>query len=181
MTIISIVWLMMAITGFGFFSGGTTSLALSLILMYGTGLALIVVAAAVYRLLKQAAVRRSGVVPEDTAAPAEAGTGPSAADELLAALRPQAGTGRWYVPSAPTAAGSNTGSDGNAAGSSNTGRSGNTGKGGTAGKNVPVDSAAVLPCKPGKGRRPSLVLAAGSPAPQAARKAYAALSRKRAS
>ena len=84
----------MAITGFGFFSGGTTSLALSLVLLYGTGAALIVVSAAVYRFVKNSAVKRTETAPDDTAAVVFVDTARSATDELLAALRPAAATGR---------------------------------------------------------------------------------------
>ena len=98
-TVISGVWLILALTGFGFFSGGTTSLALSLILMYATGAALIVVIAAVYRAVKKTALRRSETAPEDTAALAFIDTTRSAANELLAALRPAPPTGRAYDPS----------------------------------------------------------------------------------
>ena len=94
LTIVSIIWLLLAITGVGFFSGGTTSLALSLVLLYGTGTALIVVIAAVYRLVKNSAVKRTVTAPEDTAAVAFVDTARSATEELLAALRPAAATGR---------------------------------------------------------------------------------------
>ena len=67
-TVLSAVWLILAIAGYGFFSGGTTSLALSLTLMYGTGMALLVVVSALYRLLKRSAMRRTEAAPEDTAA-----------------------------------------------------------------------------------------------------------------
>ena len=101
-TVIAAVWLIMAVTGLGFFSGGTTSLAFSLILMYGTGAAIIVVIAAVYRGIKMSAIRRSETAPEDTAALAFIDTTRSAADELLAALRPAPPTGRAYAPAART-------------------------------------------------------------------------------
>jgi hypothetical protein len=94
LTVISSIWLLMAITGFGFFSGGTTSLALSLVLLYGTGTALIVVMAAVYRLVKNSAVKRTETAPDDTAAVVFVDTARSASEELLAALRPAAATGR---------------------------------------------------------------------------------------
>jgi hypothetical protein len=94
LTVISSIWLLMAITGFGFFSGGTTSLALSLVLLYGTGMALIVVMAAVYRLVKNSAVKRTETAPDDTAAVVFVDTARSASEELLAALRPAAATGR---------------------------------------------------------------------------------------
>ena len=98
LTVISIVWLVMAVTGFGFFSGGTTSLALSLVLLYGTGVALVVVIAGIYRLVKKSAVRRAESVPDDTAALAFVDTTRSATEELRAALRPPAATGRQYAP-----------------------------------------------------------------------------------
>lgn len=94
LTIVSIIWLLLAITGVGFFSGGTTSLALSLVLLYGTGTALIVVIAAIYRLVKNSAVKRTETAPDDTAAVAFVDTARSATEELLAALRPAAATGR---------------------------------------------------------------------------------------
>ncbi|MCC9198083.1 hypothetical protein QNO08_05060 [Arthrobacter sp. zg-Y820] len=84
----------MAITDFGFFSGGTTSLALSLVLLYGTGAALIVVIAAVYRLVNKWALKRTETAPEDTAAVAFLGTTRSATEEVRSALRPPAATGR---------------------------------------------------------------------------------------
>ncbi|MBO0896524.1 hypothetical protein [Arthrobacter sunyaminii] len=102
MTVISGAWLILAVTGFGFFSGGTTSLAFSLILMYATGAALIIVIAAIYRAVKNSAIRRSETAPEDTAALAFIDTTRSAADELLAALRPAPPTGRAYDPAART-------------------------------------------------------------------------------
>ncbi|MET4061581.1 hypothetical protein ABIB35_003154 [Arthrobacter sp. UYP6] len=102
LTVISSVWLVMAVTGVGFFSGGTTSLALSLILLYGTGVALIVVIAGIYRLVKKSAVRRAESVPDDTAALAFVDTTRSATEELRAALRPPAATGRQYAPVART-------------------------------------------------------------------------------
>ena len=98
LTVISIVWLVMAVTGFGFFSGGTTSLALSLVLLYGTGVALVVVIAGIYRLVKKSAVRRAESVPDDTAALAFVDATRSATEELRAALRPPAATGRQYAP-----------------------------------------------------------------------------------
>lgn len=93
-TVISCVWLILAITDFGFFSGGTTSLALSLVLLYGTGAALIVVIAAVYRLVNKSALKRTETAPEDTAAVAFLGTTRSATEEVRSALRPPAATGR---------------------------------------------------------------------------------------
>ncbi|MBP3037090.1 hypothetical protein J2M53_12640 [Arthrobacter sp. zg-ZUI100] len=101
-TVVASIWMVLAITGFGFFSGGTTSLALSLVLLYGTGVALIVVICAVYRLVNRSAVKRAEVAPEDTKAIVFVDTARSATEELLAALRPAAATGRpQYAPASP--------------------------------------------------------------------------------
>ena len=97
-TVIAGLWLIMAVTGLGFFSGGTTSLAFSLILMYGTGAALIVVIAAIYRGVKKSAIRRAETAPADTAALAFIDATRSASEELKAALRPAPPTGRAYAP-----------------------------------------------------------------------------------
>ena len=101
-TVAASIWMVLAITGFGFFSGGTTSLALSLVLLYGTGAALIVVISAVYRLVNRSAVKRAEAAPEDTKAIVFVDTARSATEELLAALRPAAATGRpQYAPASP--------------------------------------------------------------------------------
>ena len=101
-TVAASIWMVLAITGFGFFSGGTTSLALSLVLLYGTGAALIVVISAVYRLVNRSAVKRAEAAPQDTKAIVFVGTARSATEELLAALRPAAATGRpQYAPASP--------------------------------------------------------------------------------
>lgn len=97
LTVISCVWLLMAITGIGFFSGGTTSLAFSLILLYGTGMALIVVIAAIYRFTQKYLLRRAERTQEHTAAVALVDTARSATQEFRAALRPPAATGQ-YAP-----------------------------------------------------------------------------------
>lgn len=94
LTVISSLWLIAAITGLGFFSGGTTSLALSLVLLYGTGMALIVVIAAIYRVVKNSAIKRTETAPEDAAAGAFVDTARMASVELRAALRPPAATGK---------------------------------------------------------------------------------------
>jgi len=88
LTAVSTAWLILAIAGYGSFSGGTTSLALSLSLMYGTGIAILVVVSALYRLLKRSAVRRSESVPEDSAAAVFLDATRSATEELLDALAP---------------------------------------------------------------------------------------------
>lgn len=87
-TAVSVVWLVLAVAGYGSFSGGTTSLALSLALMYGTGIAILVVAAAIYRLVKRSAVRRMEHAPEDAAAAAFIDATRFAAEEIRAALTP---------------------------------------------------------------------------------------------
>lgn len=87
----------MAITGIGFFSGGTTSLAFSLTLLYGTGIALIVVLAAIYRYVQKFLLQRAERTQEHTAAVALVDTARSATQEFRAALRPPAATGR-YAP-----------------------------------------------------------------------------------
>ena len=97
LTVISCLWLLMAITGIGFFSGGTTSLAFSLTLLYGTGIALIVVIAAIYRFVQKFLLQRADRTQEHTAAVALVDTARSASQEFRAALRPPAPTGR-YAP-----------------------------------------------------------------------------------
>lgn len=97
LTVISCLWLLMAITGIGFFSGGTTSLAFSLTLLYGTGIALIVVLAAIYRYAQKFLLQRAERTQEHTAAVALVDTARSATQEFRAALRPPAATGR-YAP-----------------------------------------------------------------------------------
>ncbi|MER1997256.1 MAG: hypothetical protein ABTA24_12280 [Arthrobacter sp.] len=87
-TAVSILWLILAVAGYGSFSGGTTSLALSLALMYGTGVAILVVAAAVYRLIKRSALRRAESAPQDAAAAAFVDATRFAAEEIRAALSP---------------------------------------------------------------------------------------------
>ncbi|MBF4992922.1 hypothetical protein ITX31_02205 [Arthrobacter gandavensis] len=87
-TAVSLVWLVLAVAGYGSFSGGTTSLALSLAMMYGTGVAIVVVASAAYRLLKRSAVRRAEHAPEDAAAAAFIDATRFAAEEIRAALTP---------------------------------------------------------------------------------------------
>lgn len=87
-TVVSLVWLVLAVAGYGSFSGGTTSLALSLAMMYGTGVAILVVVSAAYRLLKRSAVRRVEHSPEDAAAAAFIDATRFAAEEIRAALTP---------------------------------------------------------------------------------------------
>ena len=98
LTILSTLWLILAVIGVGFFSGGTTSLALSLVLLYGTGAALLVVIAAIYRGVSRAARQRVETVPDDSAAAAFVDTARSATQEIMAALRPAAPAGRPAVP-----------------------------------------------------------------------------------
>ncbi|MDN3905200.1 hypothetical protein [Arthrobacter sp. YD2] len=97
LTIISTLWLVLAIIGVGFFSGGTTSLALSLILLYGTGAALLVVITAIYRYVSRAARQRVETMPDDNAAAVFVDTTRSATEEIMAALRPAAPAGRPAV------------------------------------------------------------------------------------
>ncbi|WP_146363467.1 hypothetical protein [Arthrobacter yangruifuii] len=92
--IVCTLWLIFAVVGVGFFSGGTTSLALSLILLYGTGAALLVVIAALYRILTKAALQRVEAVPDDNAAAVFVDTTRSATEEIMAALRPATPRGR---------------------------------------------------------------------------------------
>ncbi|MER2133506.1 MAG: hypothetical protein ABS910_02365 [Arthrobacter sp.] len=101
-TAVSVLWLILAAAGYGSFSGGTTSLALSLALMYGTGIAILVVAAALYRLVKRSAVRRTESAPQDAAAAAFVDATRFAAEEIRAALSP-ARAGRALAASAWTA------------------------------------------------------------------------------
>ncbi|MCQ1951539.1 hypothetical protein NNX28_16590 [Arthrobacter sp. zg-Y859] len=88
--ILSTLWLISAVIGVGFFSGGTTSLAFSLILLYSTGAALLVVISALYRVLSRAARQRVEAVPDDSAAAVFVDTTRSATEEIMAALRPAA-------------------------------------------------------------------------------------------
>ncbi|MCQ1947928.1 hypothetical protein [Arthrobacter sp. zg-Y1116] len=92
--ILSTLWLISAVIGIGFFSGGTTSLAFSLILLYGTGAALLVVITALYRVLSRAARQRVEAAPDDNAAAVFVDTTRSATEEIMAALRPAAPYGR---------------------------------------------------------------------------------------
>ncbi|MCC9176029.1 hypothetical protein [Arthrobacter sp. zg-Y179] len=85
--ILSTLWLISAVIGVGFFSGGTTSLAFSLILLYSTGAALLVVISALYRVLSRAARQRVEAVPDDSAAAVFVDTTRSATEEIMAALR----------------------------------------------------------------------------------------------
>ena len=101
-TAVSVLWLILAVAGYGSFSGGTTSLALSLALMYGTGMAILVVASALYRLVKRSAVRRIESAPQDAAAAAFVDATRFAAEEIRAALSP-ARAGRAPVSSPWTA------------------------------------------------------------------------------
>ena len=94
LTIFSALWLISAIIGLGFFSGGTTSLAFSLILLYGTGAALLVVISAIYRAVSRAARQRVETAPDDNAATVFVDTTRSATEEIMAALRPAAPSGR---------------------------------------------------------------------------------------
>ena len=102
-TAISIVWLVLAVAGYGSFSGGTTSLALSLAMMYGTGVAIMVVASAVYRLVKRSALRRTETAPEDTAAAVFVDATRFAAEELMAALSPSRSGSRPAASAWPAA------------------------------------------------------------------------------
>ncbi|MCC3276996.1 MULTISPECIES: hypothetical protein [unclassified Arthrobacter] len=97
LTILSTLWLIAAVIGLGFFSGGTTSLAFSLILLYTTGGALLVVVSAIYRFVTRAARQRVETVPEDNAAAVFVDTTRSATEEIMAALRPAAPAGRPAV------------------------------------------------------------------------------------
>lgn len=115
LTVVSTVWLILAIAGYGFFSGGTTSLALSLTLMYGTGMALLVVASALYRLLKRSAVHRTETAPDDAAAAVFLDATRSATEEIMEALLPSRQPGRTVSvlrarPAAASADGAETGS-----------------------------------------------------------------------
>ena len=101
-TAVSVLWLILAVAGYGSFSGGTTSLALSLALMYGTGIAILVVASALYRLVKRSALRRTESAPQDAAAAAFVDATRFAAEEIRAALSP-ARAGRTPASSAWTA------------------------------------------------------------------------------
>ncbi|MCQ2001836.1 hypothetical protein [Arthrobacter zhaoxinii] len=92
--ILSTLWLISAVIGVGFFSGGTTSLAFSLILLYGTGAALLVVISALYRVLSRAALQRVVAAPDDNAAAVFVDTTRSATEEIMAALRPATPRGR---------------------------------------------------------------------------------------
>ena len=97
LTVLSTLWLILAIIGVGFFSGGTTSLALSLVLLYGTGAALLVVVSAIYRYVSRGARQRVETKPEGGAAAVFVDTTRSATEEILAALRPASPSGRASV------------------------------------------------------------------------------------
>lgn len=107
-TAVSVVWLVLAVAGYGSFSGGTTSLALSLALMYGTGVAILVVASALYRLVKRSAVRRTENAPQDHAAAVFVDATRFAAEELKFALAPSWSGSRpasaWPAAAASSAA-----------------------------------------------------------------------------
>ncbi|MCC3303019.1 hypothetical protein [Arthrobacter sp. zg-Y895] len=92
--ILSTLWLISAVIGIGFFSGGTTSLAFSLILLYGTGASLLIVISALYRVLNRAARERVEAAPDDSAAAVFVDTTRSATEEIMAALRPASPHGR---------------------------------------------------------------------------------------
>ncbi|CEA07577.1 hypothetical protein BN1051_00893 [Arthrobacter saudimassiliensis] len=102
LTWISAIWLAAAVLGIGFFSGGTTNLALSLALLYGTGMALVVVIFALYRWLSGSARRRNAAVPDDAAAAAFVDATRLAQEELWAALLPPRPVGLPGVRTAVT-------------------------------------------------------------------------------
>lgn len=95
-TVLSILWLVFAVIGFGSFSGGTTSLALALVLLYGTVVALLVVIAAAYRGLRRFAAERIGA--GNSAAAVVVDTARSAARELRMAFNPAPPSGRPVSP-----------------------------------------------------------------------------------
>ena len=99
LTVLSILWLVFAVSGLGSFSGGTTSLALSLVLLYGTGIALLIVIFAVYRAVRNFAALRAG--GQNGAAAVFVDTVRSAARELRSALYPAPPSGRPGVPARP--------------------------------------------------------------------------------
>lgn len=102
LTWISAIWLAAAVLGIGFFSGGTTNLALSLALLYGTGMALVVVIFALYRWLSGSARRRNAAAPDDAAAAAFVDATRLAQEELWAALLPPRPVGLPGVRTAVT-------------------------------------------------------------------------------
>lgn len=96
LTVLSILWLVFAVIGLGSFSGGTTSLALSLILLYGTGIALLIVLFAAYQAVRNFAAARAG--GESGAAAVFVDTVRSATRELRSALHPAPPSGRPGAP-----------------------------------------------------------------------------------
>ncbi|MFZ3451976.1 hypothetical protein [Arthrobacter sp. 7Tela_A1] len=90
----SVLWVAAGLLGLGFFSGGTTSLVLAVVLLYGTGACLAVVGWLAFRALRLRAARRAAEEPDATAARDFLAAEEFARAEIRAALFPEGATGR---------------------------------------------------------------------------------------
>lgn len=91
---LSILWVAAALLGLGFFSGGTTSLVLAAVLLYGTGTCLAVVGWLAFRALRLRAARRAAEKRDAAAARDFLAAAEFARAEIRAALFPEGATGR---------------------------------------------------------------------------------------
>ncbi|MFJ2506396.1 hypothetical protein [Arthrobacter citreus] len=90
---ISGLWLAAALLGLGVFSGGTTSLVLAVVLLYGTGAALAVLGWLAWRALSLRMRRRAASEPGASAARDFLAATASAREEIIQALFPAGATG----------------------------------------------------------------------------------------
>lgn len=90
---ISGLWVAAALLGIGVFSGGTTSLVLAVVLLYGTGTSVAVLGWLACRALRMRAVRRLAAGPATPAARDFLAAAASARAEFRAALFPGGATG----------------------------------------------------------------------------------------
>lgn len=90
---ISGLWLSAALLGIGVFSGGTTSLVLAVVLLYGTGAALAVLGWLAWRALSVRMRRRAVSDPGAAAARDFLAAAASAREEIVQALFPAGATG----------------------------------------------------------------------------------------
>ncbi|KPN18120.1 hypothetical protein [Arthrobacter sp. Edens01] len=90
---ISGLWVVAAVLGVGIFSGGTTSLVLALVLLYGTGAALSVLGWLTWRGLRVRAARRLAAEPGASAARDFLAATAAAQAEFRAAVFPEGATG----------------------------------------------------------------------------------------
>ncbi|MFZ3415418.1 hypothetical protein [Arthrobacter sp. 3Tela_A] len=90
---ISGLWLSAALLGLGVFSGGTTSLVLAVVLLYGTGAALAVLGWLAWRALSVRMRRRAASEPGASAARDFLAATASAREEIVQALFPAGATG----------------------------------------------------------------------------------------